>query len=81
MSYQGPRSTDPEALGEVAAPVLLLRGEQTLLATFFAEVERYLAQHVVDQRVREVPGVGHFAPLLEPKPVAEELISFFESVR
>ena len=68
MSYEGPRSTDPEALGQVAAPVLLLRGEQTLLGTFFADVERYVAQHVVDAHVRELPGVGHFAPLLEPEP-------------
>jgi pimeloyl-ACP methyl ester carboxylesterase len=80
MSYEGPRSTDPEALGQVAVPVLLLRGEQTLLGTLFADVERYVAQHVVDAYVRELPGVGHFAPLLEPEPIAKELISFFESV-
>jgi hypothetical protein len=77
MSYEGPRSTDPEALGQVAAPVLLLRGEQTLLCTFFADVARYLAHHVVDAHVRELPGVGHFAPLLEPELIAKELISFF----
>ena len=81
MAYKGPRSTDPAALGQVAAPVLLLRGEQTLLGTFFAEVERYVAQHVVDAQVQELPGIGHFAPLLEPQPVAKELISFFESVQ
>jgi pimeloyl-ACP methyl ester carboxylesterase len=81
MSYERPRSTDPEALGQVAAPVLLLRGVQTLLGTFFADVERYVAQHVVDAHVRELPGVGHFAPLLEPEPIAKELISFFESAR
>ena len=81
MSYQGPRSTDPEALRQVAAPVLLLRGEHTLLGTFFAEVERYLAQHLVDAHLRELPGVGHFAPLLEPQQLAKELISFFDSVR
>ena len=81
MSYKGPRSTDPEALRQVAAPVLLLRGERTKLGTFFAEVERYVAQHVVDAHVRELPDVGHFAPLLEPQPLAEELISFFDSVR
>jgi putative transposase len=80
-AYDGPRSTDPEALGQVAAPVLLLRGEQTLLGTFFADVGRYVAQHVVDAHVRELPGVGHFAPLLEPEPIAKELISFFESAR
>jgi hypothetical protein len=38
-------------------------------------VERYVAQHVVDADVRELPGVGHFAPLLEPEPIAKELIS------
>jgi pimeloyl-ACP methyl ester carboxylesterase len=79
MAYTGPRSTDPEALGQVAAPVLLLRGEQTLLSTFFADVERYVAQHVVDAQVRALPSVGHFAPLLDPEPIAKELISFFES--
>jgi pimeloyl-ACP methyl ester carboxylesterase len=81
MSYQGPRSTDPGALRQVAAPVLLLRGEHTLLGTFFGAVERYLAQHVVDAHIRELPGVGHFAPLLEPQLLAKELISFFDSVR
>ena len=81
MSYEGPRSTDPEALRQVAASVLLLRGERTLLGTFFAEVERYVAQHVVDAHVRELPDVGHFAPLLDPQPLAKELISFFDSVR
>ena len=79
MAYEGPRSTDPVALRQVAAPVLLLRGEQTLLGTFFADVERYVARHVADAHVRELPGVGHFAPLLEPEPIAKELISFFES--
>jgi pimeloyl-ACP methyl ester carboxylesterase len=79
MSYEGPRSTDPDALGQVAAPVLLLRGEQTLLRTFFNDVERYLAQHIVHAHVRELPDVGHFAPLLEPERVAKELISFFET--
>lgn len=28
-----------------------------------------------------MPGVGHFAPVLEPEAVADELITFFESVR
>ncbi len=78
-SYEGPRSTDPDALGRVAAPVLLLRGEQTRLGTFFADVERYLAEHLVDAQVRELPGVGHFAPLLDPEPVARALIAFFGS--
>jgi pimeloyl-ACP methyl ester carboxylesterase len=80
-SYEGPRSTDAEALGQLATPVLLLRGEQTLLGTFFADVERYVAQHLVNAYVRELPGAGHFAPLVAPELLAKELISFFESVR
>jgi pimeloyl-ACP methyl ester carboxylesterase len=80
-TYTGPRSTDPEQLRQVAAPVLLLQGQQTRLRTFFADAARHIAQHVPDPHVRELPGIGHFAPLLAPGSIAEELISFFESVR
>jgi pimeloyl-ACP methyl ester carboxylesterase len=81
-SYDGPQPTDPELLAEVSVPVLLLRGQETLLATFFADSEQHIAEHVADAHVREpLPGVGHFAPLVAPEPVARELISFFESVR
>jgi len=68
-------------LGTVAAPVLLLRGQQTELRTFFADAAQHIAQHIPDPHVRELQGVGHFAPLLAPESIAEELISFFESVR
>ena len=61
--------------------VLLLRGQQTELRTFFADAAQHIAQHVPDPHVRELHGVGHFAPLLAPESIAEELISFFESVR
>jgi pimeloyl-ACP methyl ester carboxylesterase len=79
-SYQGPRSTDPESLRTVSAPVLLLRGRQTLLGTWFADAVQYIAQHVRDAHVREAPGAGHFAPVLEPELIARELTGFFESV-
>ena len=79
-SYEGPRSTDPDALRRVAAPVLLLRGEQTRLGAFFADGAGYLAEHLVDAHIRELQGVGHFAPVLQPEPIARELIAFFESV-
>jgi pimeloyl-ACP methyl ester carboxylesterase len=80
-AYEGPRSTDPEVLGTVAAPVLLLRGQHTQLGTWFADSARHIAQHVADAHVRELPSVGHFAPVLAPVPLAEELTRFFESVR
>jgi pimeloyl-ACP methyl ester carboxylesterase len=76
-SYEGTRSTDPEVLGQVAAPVLLLRGQQTLLGTLFADSVQHVAQHVADPHVRELPGLGHFAPVLAPESIANQLISFF----
>ena len=80
VTHEGPRSTDPEVLATVTAPVLLLRGGQTVLSTFVTDAARHIAQHVSDPHVRELPGVGHFAPLLAPDRVARELISFFVSV-
>ena len=80
LTYEGPRSTDSEVLRQVTAPVLLLRGQQTLLGESFAASEQYIAQHVADPHLRELPGLGHFAPVLAPDRIAKELISFFESV-
>jgi pimeloyl-ACP methyl ester carboxylesterase len=81
MPYEGPRSTDPDVLAQIAAPVLLLRGQQTRLDTFWADSVQHIAQHVTDPHVRELPGVGHFGPLLHPESIADELITFVESVR
>ena len=80
QSYEGPRSTDPEVLGQITVPVLLMVGRTTRLG-LFADSAQYLAQHVADPQVRELQGVGHFAPMLAPETIATELISFFESVR
>ncbi len=60
----------------VDAPILALLGQQTRLDTWFTDS----AQHLADARVRELPGVGHCALLVAPKPVANELISFPEAV-
>jgi len=79
-SYAGPRATDPEALAMIRAPVLLLHGRQTALSTFVADATHYVAAHVLDPHVRELPSAGHFAPVIEPEAVARELIRFFESV-
>lgn len=80
-SYDGPRATDPEALGRVTAPLLLLLGRQTRLGAFLTASARFIAQHVADAQTWELPGVGHFAPVLAPESVAEELLTFFQSVR
>jgi pimeloyl-ACP methyl ester carboxylesterase len=80
-SYDGPRSTDPEALARITAPVLVLTGQQTRLRPFFTAAAEFVAQHVVDSQVWDLPGAGHLAPVLAPESVADELITFFESVR
>jgi pimeloyl-ACP methyl ester carboxylesterase len=81
QSYAGPESTDPEAMARISVPVLLLRGQETRRATFYTETEQYVAEHVPNPHVRGLPGVGHFAPTVEPEPVAEALVSYFGSVR
>jgi pimeloyl-ACP methyl ester carboxylesterase len=79
--YEGPRSTDPEALARIPVPVLVLLGEQTRLRPFFLQAADYLARHVGDCQIWDLPGAGHFAPVLAPESVADELITFFESAR
>jgi pimeloyl-ACP methyl ester carboxylesterase len=76
--YKGPRSTDPEALALVAAPVLLLQGQRTRLATWFTDGAQHIARHVANAQVRDLPGLGHFAPVLAPASIADELITYFE---
>lgn len=80
-SYQGPRSSDPEALARISSPVLVLTGRETRLRPFFSAAAEFIAQHVADSQVWELPGAGHFAPVLAPESVADELITFFESAR
>jgi pimeloyl-ACP methyl ester carboxylesterase len=80
-SYQGPRSTDPEALARITVPVLVLIGQRTRLRTFFRAAADFIVQNVADSQVWELPGAGHFAPVLAPESVADELITFYESAR
>jgi len=77
QGYEGPRATDPEVMARISVPVLLLRGQQTRRATFYSDAEGYVAEHVADPHVRELPGLGHFAPMVAPEPVAEEIAKFF----
>jgi pimeloyl-ACP methyl ester carboxylesterase len=80
MAAEEPGPDAAEALAQVTAPVLLLKGEDTLLKAAFGNAAQHIAAHVADARVREVPGVGHFAPIAAPELVAAELISYFEKV-
>ncbi len=78
MAFEGADPTAPEALAQVTVPVLLLWGRETLLQAF-GEMAQLIARHVADAQVRELPGVGHFAPVVAPQAVAAELTTFFET--
>jgi pimeloyl-ACP methyl ester carboxylesterase len=38
---------------------------------------RYVADHVPNARIHEIPGAGHAAPLTHPEALAEALTEFF----
>jgi pimeloyl-ACP methyl ester carboxylesterase len=80
-SYDGPQPTDPEMLAQIDAPVLVLLGQQTRLATWFTDSAHHVVRHATEAHIRELAGVGHFAPLVAPEPIAKEMISFFASAR
>ena len=65
----------------VVVPVLLLLGQQTRLRQFFTAAAEFIARNVPDSQVWELPGAGHFAPVLAPESVADELVTFFEPIR
>jgi pimeloyl-ACP methyl ester carboxylesterase len=70
-------AVDPAVLGRVTVPVLLLRGTRS--PGWFHDSVRFVAEHLVDVRVRDVGGGGHMAVLARPDAVAGELARFFAS--
>lgn len=79
MSTEDPGPFAWDALARVTAPALQLTGAETLLPTMFGNVARFVNEHVADAQVRKVTGVAHFAPVVAPEVVAEELTNFFET--
>ena len=73
--YEGPTPDDPAVLGAISAPVLVLHGADT--KPFLTASARYVADHVPNARIHEIPGAGHAAPLTHPEAVAEALTVFF----
>jgi pimeloyl-ACP methyl ester carboxylesterase len=71
----GPDPADPELLGRISAPVLVLHGPDT--KPFFTAAARHVAAHVANARIGEIPGAGHAAPLTHPEGLAEVLTEFF----
>lgn len=79
MENEAAAVEDPAALGRIAAPVLVLRGSDT--KPFFTTCAEYVAAHVPNGRVQEIPGAGHAAPLTHPEALAEVLSEFFAPAR
>jgi pimeloyl-ACP methyl ester carboxylesterase len=77
--YQGPMPDDPDVLGTIQAPALVLRGTHT--KPFMATSARHVADHIPNARVQEIPGAGHAAPLTRPEALAEALTAFFSPVQ
>ena len=75
MEYEGPTPDDPAVLGAISAPVLVLHGSDT--KPFLTASARYVADHVPNARIHEIPGAGHAAPLTHPEALAEALTEFF----
>lgn len=71
-----PSPNDPSVLGKIQVPVCLLLG--TSSKQWFADSVHYVAKHVANSSVREIPGLPHFGPCLNPKPIADELSELFE---
>ena len=80
QAYEGTRATDPETLERITVPTLVLVGQATRLG-LFADSAQHIAEHVADAQVRELPGLGHFAPMLAPDTIANELTTFLASTR
>ena len=79
MGHQGPTADDPAVLGAVSAPVVVLLGSDT--KPFFTTSAQYVADHVPNARIHELPGVGHAGPLTHPEVLAEVFSEFFAPAR
>lgn len=73
---EGPTLDDPAVLGAISAPVLVLRGPNTVNPLFTA-CAQHVADHVPNARIQEIPGAGHAAPMTHPEALAEALTEFF----
>lgn len=60
MHSEGPGPDDPAVLGAISAPVLVLHGSQT--RPYLTRGSRYVADHVPNARLHEIPDAGHAAP-------------------
>jgi pimeloyl-ACP methyl ester carboxylesterase len=76
-TYQQTDPTDPAVLAQVDVPVLILLGQKTSMERWFTESAQYFSQHLPNAHIRQLPGIGHFAPLVAPESIADQMIAFF----
>lgn len=76
---QGPSITDASQLEKIKAPVLLLQGGRTNIHSWFHAGVQYIVENVQQATVHEFSGLGHLGPMIEPKPIAEKIASFFDN--
>ena len=79
-AYEGPRATDPEGLARLDLPVLLLHGGRSQVRDWFDAAVRHVAVHVPHAEVRRLPELGHLAPMVSPRPVADQIVRFLDQV-
>jgi pimeloyl-ACP methyl ester carboxylesterase len=75
MEHEGPTEEDPAVLGAISAPVLVLHGSETKPG--FIASARYVADHVPNARIGEIPGAALASPLTHPEALAAALTEFF----
>ena len=75
LREHGDPTADPEVLGAIQAPVVVLCGTHT--KPVFTAGARYVAEEVPNARVSEIPGAGHAAPLTHPEALAQALTRIF----
>jgi pimeloyl-ACP methyl ester carboxylesterase len=70
--------TAPATLAYVTVPVLYLHGTATP-STWYAEGAEHVARFAADVRITSLEGVGHFAPMVAPQPLATALLRFLSA--
>ena len=79
-AYDGPKATAPESLARLDVPVLLLQGARSNAGRWFHACARHVAEHAPNAEVRELSGLGHLAPMVDPAPVVDEIVGFLDRV-
>lgn len=73
----GPTPTDASELARITVPVMVLYGAQTAMRGWISASARHVADHTPTAQLREIDGLGHFAPVLGDEAIADEITQIF----